>query len=256
MNTTAVKPSLATPSPTGAPSTEQRREIPRHIAIIMDGNGRWAKERGLPRREGHRAGAESVREVMEACKELGVEYLTLFAFSSENWNRPAQEVEALMSLLDRFLDEKAKDLDEQNVRLLAIGQLDRLPAKTRARLDRILTRTADHTAMTLVLALSYGSREEIVAAARNLAEDAVAGRISPADINCASFAARLWTRDIPDPDLLIRTSGELRVSNFLLWQISYAEIVIVPKFWPDFRQGDLFASVKEYQGRHRRFGAL
>jgi undecaprenyl diphosphate synthase len=232
------------------------REIPRHIAIIMDGNGRWAKQRGLPRREGHRAGAESVREVMEACKELGVKYLTLFAFSSENWNRPAQEVEALMGLLDRFLDEKAKDLDEQNVRLQAIGQLDKLPAKTRARLDRILARTASHTAMTLVLALSYGSREEIVAAARSLAEDVVAGRISPADINCEMFCSKLWTKDIPDPDLLVRTSGELRVSNFLLWQISYAEIVIVPKFWPDFRQGDLFAAVQEYQRRHRRFGAL
>jgi undecaprenyl diphosphate synthase len=232
------------------------REIPRHIAIIMDGNGRWAKQRGLPRREGHRAGAESVREVMEACKELGVKYLTLFAFSSENWNRPASEVEALMSLLDRFLNEKAKDLREQNVRLEAIGQLDRLPAKTRERLDSILAETAGNTAMTLVLALSYGSREEIVSAARSLAEDAVAGRISPADIDGDAFAARLWTKDIPDPDLLIRTSGELRVSNFLLWQISYAEIVIVKKFWPDFRQGDLFEAVGEYQRRNRRFGAL
>jgi undecaprenyl diphosphate synthase len=232
------------------------REIPRHIAIIMDGNGRWAKQRGLPRREGHRAGAESVREVMEACKELGVKYLTLFAFSSENWNRPASEVDALMSLLDRFLNEKAKDLREQNVRLEAIGQLDRLPAKTRAQLDSILAETAGNTAMTLVLALSYGSREEIVSAARSLAEDAVAGRISPADIDGAAFASRLWTKDIPDPDLLVRTSGELRVSNFLLWQISYAEIVIVKKFWPDFRQGDLFEAVREYQRRNRRFGAL
>lgn len=234
----------------------ERRQIPRHIAIIMDGNGRWAKQRGLPRREGHRAGAESVREVMEACKELGVKYLTLFAFSSENWNRPPAEVDALMGLLDRFLAEKAKDLDEQNVRLEAIGQLDRLPPKTRARLESILARTAGNTAMTLVLALSYGSREEIVAAARQLAEDAVAGRISPAEIDCDAFASRLWTKDIPDPDLLIRTSGELRVSNFLLWQISYAEIVIVKKFWPDFRQGDLFEAVDEYQRRNRRFGAL
>jgi undecaprenyl diphosphate synthase len=193
---------------------------------------------------------------MEACKELGVEYLTLFAFSSENWNRPASEVEALMNLLDRFLAEKAKDLREQNVRLQAIGQLDRLPPKTRARLDSLLAATAGNTAMTLVLALSYGSREEIVAAARSLAEDAAAGRISPADIDCHAFASRLWTKDIPDPDLLVRTSGELRVSNFLLWQISYAEIVIVKKFWPDFRQGDLFEAVSEYQRRNRRFGAL
>ncbi len=231
-------------------------EIPRHVAIIMDGNGRWAKERGLPRLEGHRAGAESVREVMEACIELGVEYLTLYAFSSENWSRPATEVGALMSLLDRFLDEKAKDLDRQNVRLLAIGQLDRLPAKTRALIERIKARTANHTTMTLVLALSYGGREEIVTAARSLATDAVEGKISPTDIDAELFASRLQTAGIPDPDLLVRTSGEMRVSNFLLWQISYAEIVIVKKFWPDFRQGDLFETVREYQRRHRRFGAL
>ena len=231
-------------------------DIPRHVAIIMDGNGRWAKERGFPRLEGHRAGAESVREVMEACIELGVEYLTLYAFSSENWSRPATEITALMSLLDRFLDEKAKDLDRQNVRLLAIGQLDRLPAKTRALIERIKVRTAGHTTMTLVLALSYGGREEIVSAARSLATDAVAGRISPADIDGDLFASRLQTAGIPDPDLLIRTSGEMRISNFLLWQISYAEMVIVKKFWPDFRQGDLFEAVEEYKRRHRRFGAL
>jgi undecaprenyl diphosphate synthase len=230
--------------------------IPRHIAIIMDGNGRWAKERGLPRLEGHRAGAESVREVLEASIELGVEYLTLFAFSSENWSRPAMEVAALMTLLDRFLKEKAKDLDRQNVRLLAIGQLDRLPAKTRALLAQIQARTAGHTTMTLVLALSYGGREEIVAAAKSLAEDAVSGRISPSDIDGSLFASRLQTAGIPDPDLLVRTSGEMRVSNFLLWQISYAEMVIVKKLWPDFRQGDLFEAVQEYQRRHRRFGAL
>jgi undecaprenyl diphosphate synthase len=230
--------------------------IPRHIAIIMDGNGRWAKERGLPRLEGHRAGAESVREVMEASIELGVEYLTLFAFSSENWSRPAMEVAALMTLLDRFLKEKAKELDRQNVRLLAIGQLDRLPAKTRALLAQIQARTAGHTTMTLVLALSYGGREEIVAAAKSLAEDAVSGSISPSDIDGALFASRLQTAGIPDPDLLVRTSGEMRVSNFLLWQISYAEMVIVKKLWPDFRQGDLFEAVLEYQRRHRRFGAL
>ena len=231
-------------------------DIPRHIAVIMDGNGRWAKERGLPRREGHRAGAESVREITDTCIELGVEYLTLYAFSSENWNRPEAEVKALMALLDRFLAEKAKDLKKQNIRLLAIGQIDRLPAKTRALLDKIMAQTADHTAMTLVLALSYGGREEIVSAARSLAADAVAGKISPAEIDCTLFASRLQTAGIPDPDLLVRTSGEMRVSNFLLWQISYAEIVIVKKFWPDFRRNDLIESVREYQRRHRRFGAL
>jgi len=227
-----------------------------HIAIIMDGNGRWAKERGLPRAEGHRAGAESIREVTEACIELGVKYLTLYAFSSENWNRPQNEVDALMKLLDRFLDDKATELDKQNIRLLAIGDLDRLPAATRKRLDRIQEQTKNHQTMTLVLALSYGAREEITAAVRAIAKAAVAGEISADQIDGELIARHLYTKDIPDPDLLIRTSGEMRVSNFLLWQISYSEIVIVKKMWPDFRQGDLFAAVEEYNKRHRRFGAL
>ncbi len=231
-------------------------DIPRHIAVIMDGNGRWAKERGLPRRDGHRAGAESVREVTDACIDLGVKFLTVYAFSSENWNRPETEIKALMDLLDRFLVDKAKDLKKQNIRLAAIGQLDRLPAKTRKLLDKIIAQTADHTAMTLVLALSYGGREEIVAAARSLAIDAAAGTIQPEQITSELFASRLQTAGIPDPDLLIRTSGEMRVSNFLLWQISYAEIVIVKKFWPDFHKTDLLEAVAEYQRRHRRFGAL
>ncbi|QTN33763.1 isoprenyl transferase [Akkermansiaceae bacterium] len=227
-----------------------------HIAIIMDGNGRWAKERGLPRAEGHRAGAESVREVMDACKELGVRYLTLYAFSSENWNRPEAEIEALMTLLDRFLDEKAEELDKQNVRLRAIGQIARLPQSTRDRLDRIQEHTKDNDSMTLVLALSYGAREEITAAARSIAEAALAGKLSPEEITPELFSQHLYTAGIPDPELLIRTSGEMRISNFLLWQISYSEIVIVKKMWPDFRQGDLFAAVEEFRNRHRRFGAL
>lgn len=231
-------------------------DIPRHVAIIMDGNGRWAAERGLPRREGHRAGAESVREATRTCIELGIEYLTLYAFSSENWNRPPAEVKALMNLLDRFLGERAKDLRKQKIRLKAIGQLDRLPAKTRSRLDDLMAETAEHDALTLVLALSYGAREEIVGAARSLAADAAAGRLDPASIDSDAFASRLQTAGIPDPDLLIRTSGEMRVSNFLLWQISYAEIVIVRKFWPDFRRDDLIEAVEEYRRRHRRFGGL
>lgn len=247
--------------PTSSPLPSLGRDmsdtsIPRHIAIIMDGNGRWAKERGLPRRDGHRAGAESVRECVEACKELGVEYLTLYAFSSENWNRPAAEVTALMLLLERFLEEKADELMTQNVRLRAIGHLERLPEKTRRKLDQAIARTAGNTSLTLVLALSYGSREEIVEAARSLAADAAAGKLDPASIDAAAFASRLYTADIPDPDLLVRTSGELRVSNFLLWQISYAEIVIFKKFWPDFHQADLFEAAQEYARRHRRFGAL
>ncbi|MFK7850144.1 MAG: isoprenyl transferase [Akkermansiaceae bacterium] len=227
-----------------------------HIAIIMDGNGRWAKERGLPRSEGHRAGAEAVREVMEACKELEIKFLTLYAFSSENWNRPESEIKALMTLLDRFLDEKAKELTKQNVRLQAIGQLDRLPNSTRKRLTKIQELTKDNTAMTLVLALSYGAREEIAAAAQSLAAQAVAGKISPDEITTEMVSKNLYTAEIPDPDLLIRTSGEMRISNFLLWQISYSEIVIVKKMWPDFRQGDLFDAVEEFKKRHRRYGAL
>ncbi len=179
-------------------------DIPRHIAVIMDGNGRWAKERGLPRREGHRAGAESVREVTDTCIDLGVEYLTLYAFSSENWNRPQAEIKALMELLDRFLSEKAKDLKKQDIRLLAIGQLDRLPEKTRKLLERLSAETAHHKALTLVLALSYGAREEIVSAARALAADAAAGRLKPEEIDCTVFASRLQTAGIPDPDLHAR----------------------------------------------------
>lgn len=231
-------------------------DIPRHIAIIMDGNGRWARERGLPRKEGHRAGAESVREVTDACIELGVSYLTLYAFSSENWNRPEEEVNALMNLLHHFLTEKEQDLKKQKIRLQAIGQLERLPEKTRKLLDRLIDETSQHDAMTLVLALSYGSREEITAAARSLARLAADGAIDPDAIDNECFASHLQTSGIPDPDLLIRSSGEMRISNFLLWQISYAEIVIVRKFWPDFRKQDLFDAVAEYQRRHRRFGAL
>jgi undecaprenyl diphosphate synthase len=227
-----------------------------HIAIIMDGNGRWAKERGLPRVEGHRAGAESVREIMQACKDIGVKYLTLYAFSSENWNRPQTEVTALMALLDRFLSEKARELKKLNIRLQAIGQLDRLPKSTRDRLSNIIEQTKDNDAMTLVLALSYGAREEIANAARTLAEAAISGKISPNDITTELFSQNLYTAHIPDPELLIRTSGEMRISNFLLWQISYSEIVIVKKMWPDFRHADLLAAVEEFKKRHRRFGGL
>lgn len=222
----------------------------------MDGNGRWAGERGLPRREGHRAGAESVREVTEACMELGVEYLTLYAFSSENWSRPSDEVEALMSLLERFLSEKQKELRKQNIRLLAIGQIDRLPEKTRKLLHQIMEETAHHDAMTLVLALSYGAREEIVAASRSIAREVLDGKLDIDCIDSETFANHLQTTGIPDPDLLVRSSGEMRVSNFLLWQISYAEIVIVKKYWPDFRKSDLLEVIDEYRRRHRRFGGL
>ena len=231
-------------------------DIPQHVAIIMDGNGRWAKNHGLPRAQGHRAGAESVREAIDACKEMGVQYLTLYAFSSENWNRPEAEVSALMLLLEKFLESKLSDLMRQDVRLLAIGQLDRLPAKTRAMLDRVISKTAENASLTLVLALSYGSREEIAEATKKIASEVKSGALELNDISPQLFSRYLYTADIPDPDLLIRTSGEMRVSNFLLWQISYAEMVIVNKLWPEFRQGDLFDAVREYQKRHRRFGGV
>jgi len=231
-------------------------DIPQHIAIIMDGNGRWAKNHGLPRVQGHRAGAESVREAIDACKEMGVQYLTLYAFSSENWNRPEAEVSALMMLLEKFLESKLSDLMRQDVRLLAIGQLDRLPAKTRATLDRVLAKTAENTSLTLVLALSYGSREEIAEATKKITAEVKSGALGLSEISPQLFSRYLYTADIPDPDLLIRTSGEMRVSNFLLWQISYAEMIIVNKLWPEFRQGDLFDAVRAYQKRHRRFGGV
>lgn len=235
---------------------DSSNDLPRHIAIIMDGNGRWANARGLPRAEGHRAGAESVREAVETCRQLGVEYLTLYAFSSENWKRPKKEVSALMDLLEKFLREKLPEMLKQNVRFHAIGRLDTLPAKCRKQIDRAIGSTTDNTGLNLILALSYGSREEITDAARALARKAAAGEIDPADIDNAMLADHLYTKGIPDPDLMVRTSGELRISNFLLWQISYAEIVISPKFWPDFKNADLRAAVGEYARRHRRFGTV
>jgi len=222
----------------------------------MDGNGRWAKERGLPRREGHRAGAESVREVVEACKELGIKYLTLYAFSSENWNRPRPEIKALMELLERFLRKKTPEMHKQGVRLQAIGRLDALPDSCRKQLDQAMTQTAANTDLDLILALSYGAREEIVDAVRQLAREAVSGDRDPETIDNETISQHLYTAGIPDPDLLVRTSGECRLSNFLLWQISYAEIVITSKFWPDFRKADLHEAIAEYTRRNRRFGTV
>ncbi|MGB0992060.1 MAG: isoprenyl transferase [Akkermansiaceae bacterium] len=235
---------------------ESQNDIPRHIAIIMDGNGRWANARGLPRGEGHRAGAESVREAVETCRQLGVDYLTLYAFSSENWKRPEKEVSALMKLLERFLRDKLPEMLKQNVRLHAIGRLDMLPANCRKQIDKAIAETKNNSGLNLVLALSYGSREEITDAARALAKKAINGEITPDEIDNEMFSDYLYTADFPDPDLLIRTSGELRISNFLLWQISYSEIVISPKNWPDFKDADLRVAVEEYARRHRRFGTV
>ena len=232
------------------------KEIPRHIAIIMDGNGRWAKERDLPRREGHRAGAESVEIALETCGEIGVDYLTLYAFSSENWKRPEAEVKALMGLLAHFLKEKTPSLIRNNICLQVIGQIDKLPKSNQKALQKSIEATAGNDGLTLVVALSYGSREEILEATRSLMEKAKNGEMEPVELNEESFTSHLNTAGFPDPDLLIRTSGEYRISNFLLWQISYAEILITKTFWPDFRRENLLDAVGEYQQRQRRFGGV
>ncbi len=237
-------------------SQEPPREIPRHIAIIMDGNGRWARERGLPRTEGHRAGAESVRSVVEGCGELGVEFLTLYAFSSENWRRPKREVDALMKLLEHFLKQKTPEMMEQNVRLQAIGRLHDLPPHCQEQLHRSIEATAQNTGLTLILALSYGAREEIIDGVKSLLESVEKGHLDKAMIDNDIFSKHLYTRYYPDPDLLIRTSGELRLSNFLLWQVSYTEFYVTPKLWPDFRKQDLREAIRDYGHRQRRFGGI
>ncbi len=231
-------------------------KIPEHIAIIMDGNGRWAKKRGLPRVAGHRAGADSVRKIVESCDILGVSYLTLYAFSSENWNRPQKEVSALMDLLEKFLKDKLPEMMEDNVRLRAIGRLEMLPEHVKAELDKAISTTAANTGVTMNLALSYGGREEIVDAAKQLVRKAEAGEVTADDVDNELFSAQMYTADMPDPDLLIRTSGEVRLSNFLLWQLSYAEIVITDQLWPDFRHDALVDALGEYTKRDRRFGKL
>jgi undecaprenyl diphosphate synthase len=235
---------------------EAKAELPQHVAVIMDGNGRWAKARHLPRIEGHRRGADSAREIIRAAGELGIKYLTLYAFSAENWNRPKDEVDALMKYLVHYLKTETKDLDKNNVRLEVIGQIYRLPENVQEHLRKAMATLAKNNGLTLVMALSYGSRIEIVEAVRAIAAKVKAGKLDPADINERLVSENLWTRNIPDPDLLIRTSGEMRVSNFLLWQISYAELVITPTLWPDFRKPQFRAALEEYARRHRRFGGI
>jgi undecaprenyl diphosphate synthase len=232
------------------------KTVPRHIAIIMDGNGRWAKSRGLPRIKGHEAGAEAVRECVEACGELKVEYLTLYAFSAENWQRPKTEVIALMRLLEKFLKEKTPELLEKNVRLQAIGRLTDLPRGAQEQLHKSIEQTAGNTGLTLILALSYGGRLEIIDGIKSLLRAIELGHIDKAMIDVAMFSKHLYTRYYPDPDLLIRTSGEMRLSNFLLWQTSYTEMYVTPKLWPDFKKQDLVAAVEEFGHRQRRYGAV
>jgi undecaprenyl diphosphate synthase len=229
-------------------------KLPRHIAVIMDGNGRWAKERGMPRVFGHRNGVKAVREVTEACTELGVGYLTLYAFSTENWNRPDDEVSALMALLVDTIKSEVKTLNENGVRLRAIGDMGRLPEKSRKALLQAMDDTKNNPRLTLVLALNYSAKWEILEAARKLAAQAKAGLLQPADIGEEEFANALSTAGMPDPELLIRTSGENRISNFLLWQIAYAELHFTPTLWPDFRREHLYQAILDFQNRERRFG--
>ena len=227
--------------------------LPRHIAIIMDGNGRWAKKRNLPRVEGHRAGSESVREVVETCARIGIKYLTLYAFSKENWKRPRSEISTLWRLLEDYLKKDYKVLEENQLRLKVIGQREALPATVRRELARVENLTKDYDRMTIVLALNYGGRAEIVEAVKKIVHD------NNTEINTLDedqFSRYLFTAEIPDPDLLIRTSGEMRVSNFLLWQIAYSEIWITPEYWPDFRKKHLLQALVDYQRRERRFGDI
>lgn len=229
---------------------------PRHVAIIMDGNGRWARKRGLPRLAGHREGAQSVSACVEGASACNIEFLTLYAFSSENWKRPKNEVDGLMELLDRFLREKTKEMIEKDVRLKVIGRTHDLPKANRDRLEKSLKATENNKKLTIILALSYGGRQEIVDATRSLVRDALSGKIKESDIDEQMFASRLYTSEFPDPELIIRTSGEMRLSNFLLWQSSYSEWVVVPKLWPEFRKDDFLTAIENYRKRERRFGGV
>lgn len=229
-------------------------KLPAHIAIIMDGNGRWAKERGLSRLVGHQNGVESVRKVTEAATEIGIKYLTLYTFSTENWNRPQAEVDALMELLVENIVKETPTFHKNNVRLEAIGDLERMPAKVLARLRACIAETSVNTGLTLVLALSYSSRWELTDAMRKIAKRVAVGEISADEITEQTVAQHLTTAAIPDPDLLIRTSGEVRISNFLLWQIAYSELYFTPTHWPDFREEEFYKTIVDYQHRERRFG--
>ncbi|MBW1740725.1 MAG: isoprenyl transferase [Deltaproteobacteria bacterium] len=228
--------------------------LPRHIAIIMDGNGRWAKKRSLNRIRGHREGAESVRDIVRACREIGIAVLTLYAFSSENWQRPQKEISALMSLLKEFLRSELAEMMENNIRLNAIGQIEKFPNDVLEVLQEVMDMTRKNHGMILNLALSYGGRDEIVAATQKIAAEIQAGRLQPEEITKEVFSNYLYTKGMPEPDLLIRTSGEMRLSNFLLWQIAYTEIFVTSTLWPEFRRGELIQILHDYQKRERRFG--
>ncbi|MDR7523133.1 MAG: isoprenyl transferase [Armatimonadota bacterium] len=240
--------------PLTPPADLDRLRIPAHVAIIMDGNGRWAATRGLPRSAGHRAGREAIRRTIEACRELGVRILTLYAFSTENWRRPPDEVEALLDLLRESLISEAEELHRTGIRLRISGDVDAMPPEIRREITRVVELTGANQAMVLNIALNYGGRDEIVRAARRLAQDVAAGRRSPDSIEEATLRGSLDTGDLPDPDLLIRTGGERRLSNFLLWQAAYAELYFTDVYWPDFQRDHLIAAIADYQQRQRRFG--
>ena len=237
-------------------SIMSKESLPKHVAVIMDGNGRWAEKHAFPRVRGHRKGAESVRTIVTLCRKMGIGYLTLYAFSEENWKRPRHEVNALMKLLGSFLKRELKEMKETGIRLNVIGRTEKLPATTRKVLLDTIRETSRGNNMVLTLALSYGGRQEILDAVRAIARKGQNGVMDPADISEDQFSGSLYTSGMPDPDLLIRTSGEYRISNFLLWQISYSEIYITPTLWPDFGEAEFLKALSEYQKRDRRFGAV
>lgn len=236
------------------PEQSSKLNIPAHVAVIMDGNGRWAKARGLDRSAGHVEGVKTVRRITEAASALGIKYLTLYTFSTENWNRPIEEVRALMDLIVVAIEQETADLIRNNVRLQIIGDSDSLYPHARIRLEKCIADTSACTGLTLVLALSYSSRWEITEAVRKIAAEAASGKISPHDITDATVASHLATAPYPDPDLLIRTGGDMRVSNFLLWQIAYSEIYVTPTYWPDFSKDDFMQAITSFSARERRFG--
>jgi undecaprenyl diphosphate synthase len=237
-------------------TSDQPRDLPRHVAIIMDGNGRWARKRLLPRLEGHRQGAKAVRRTVEFCRTSGIEVLTLYAFSTENWQRPVTEVSGLMKLLSQYLDSELDELHRNDIRFRTIGQVARLPESLLAKLEVAKERTRNNRSLILNIALSYGGREEIVRAAQSLVRDFKAGRLTEDDVTEGVFSGFLDTSGLPDPDLLIRTGGEMRISNFLLWQLAYAEFYFTPVLWPDFDEAVFRKALDEYRSRQRRFGMI
>ena len=238
------------------PDGLDRDRLPQHVAVIMDGNGRWARQRGLPRVEGHRHGEEAVREIVQACGELGIPYLTLYTFSAENWRRSEEEVQGLLYLIETVARRRIRELHEQGVRVQVLGRLHELPPSLRDELERDMALTRHNRRLQLNLALNYGGRAEIVDAVRRLAERVRRGELAPGEIDERAIASELYDPSLPDPDLLIRTGGEMRVSNFLLWEIAYSEIWVTPTLWPDFTRAELLRALADYQTRQRRFGAV